>query len=146
VDVGKVIGIVVIMVLPTLIVGAVFAMPRSLGVLRRRVASRRATSVLEPRHAPIEQLASDLRRLLHQHDNLKRSTGVPMKAHRLLALEAAVADRATETASALGVPCPERDDRRTLSRPDLRRLLRDLGEAGLVLPASSTLLGVEGQN
>lgn len=145
-DVGKVIGIVVIMLLPTLILGAVFAMPRSLGMLSRLVASRRAAAVPEPRQAPIEQLAADLRRLLHQHDNLRRSTGVAMKAHRLLALEAAVADRATETASALGVPCPERDARRTLSRPDLRRLLSDLGAAGLVLPATSTLLGVEGQN
>ncbi len=145
-DAGRIIGIVAIMLLPTFIVGAVFYLPRGLQMARRWASTRGEAASPKPAHAPIEQLASDLRRLLSQHDEVRRSTAVAMKAHRLVALEGAVADLAREAASSLGVTCPGGADRRVLSRPELGRLLRALGDAGLVLPPTSTLLGVEGPN
>ena len=43
---------------------------------------------------------ADSARLLRQHDTLRCSTGLAMRAHRLVALEAAIADGATEAAAA----------------------------------------------
>jgi hypothetical protein len=143
---GKLIGIVTIMLLPTLIVGAVLYVPRGLRAVRRWAASRGTESTPQPVSAPIEQLAADLRRLLGQHETLRCSTRMAMRAHRLVALEAAIADRASEAAAALGVSSPDRSAGQVLSRPDLRRLLCALGDAGLVLPSRSTLLGVEGHS
>jgi hypothetical protein len=143
-DAGRVSGIVVLMLLPTLIAGAVLYVPRGVRALQRMAASRRTEPVARPAHPPIEQLAADLRRLLHQHDTLRRSTGMAMRAHRIVAVEGAISDCAVEAAGALGLPCP--DASTSLSRPDLRRLLRSLGDAGLVLPSTSDLLGAEGHS
>jgi hypothetical protein len=145
-DVGKLSGIVVIMLLPTLIVGAVFYLPGGVRALQRRAEGRVREKVPQPDHAPIEELAANLRRLLRQHENIRCSTGLAMRAHRLVALEAAIADGATETAAALGLSSPERSAGQALSRPDLRRLLHALGDAGLVLPPTSILLGAEGHS
>jgi hypothetical protein len=145
-DVGRVSGIVVIMLLPTLIVGALVYLPRGLraihGVAERRARPRAPL----PAHTPIEEQAAKLRRLLRQHETIRTSTGLVMRAHRLFALEAAIADGATDAATALGLPYPDRAPGQALSRPDLRRLLQSLDDAGLVLPPTSTLLGAEGHS
>jgi len=143
-DAAKLTGIVVLMLLPTLIVGAVLYLPRGARAMQRVVERRSRQKAPQPVHPPIEELAANLRRLLSQHETLRCSTGLAMRAHRLVAMEAAIADGATEVAGALGVSCPERSTGQALSKPDLRRLLHALGEAGLVLPPTSSLLGAEG--
>jgi hypothetical protein len=142
-DVGNVSGIVVIMLLPTLIVGALLYLPRGLRAIQAAAERRARQKAPVPLHAPIEELAANLRRLLRQHETLRASTGLVMRAHRLVALEAAIADGATEAAAAVGLSYPDRSPGQALSKPDLRRLLHALGDAGLVLPATSTLLGAE---
>jgi hypothetical protein len=145
-DVGKVSGIVVIMLLPTLIVGALVYLPRVLRAIQAAAERRARPKALVPAHAPIEELAADLRRLLHQHETLRTSTGLVMRAHRLFALEAAIADGATEAAAALGLSYSDRSPGQALSKPDLRRLLNALGDAGLMLPPTSILLGADGHS
>jgi hypothetical protein len=145
-DVGQVSGIVVIMLLPTLIVGSLVYLPRVLRAVHAAAERRPRPQAPVPAHAPIEQLAADLRRLLGQHDTLRASTGLVMRAHRLLALEAAIADCATEAAAALGLSYPDRSPGQALSKPDLRALLHAIGDAGLVLPPTSILLGVDGHS
>jgi hypothetical protein len=145
-DVAKVGGIVVTMLLPTLLVWAGLNVPRGVRAVRRRVAQRGVDTTPQPAHAPIEQLAADLRRLLQQHDTLRRSTGHAMRARHLLALEAAITDCATEAASALGLSYPDRRGLGGLPTPELRGLLQNLAGAGLVLPPASTLLGADGHH
>ncbi len=89
----------------------------------------------------MEQIAADLRRLLWQHDTLMRSMDGAARARRMWALEAAITDRGTQAAQALGVPHPERPARGGYDKPQLRRLLRALAAEGLVLPPAVGLLG-----
>jgi len=58
-----------------------------------------------------------------------------MRAHRLWAVEAAIAVRATEAARALDIPHREPETPGALRRDELVSLLRALSAAGLVLPA-----------
>ncbi|MEV4282320.1 hypothetical protein, partial [Actinoplanes xinjiangensis] len=88
-----------------------------------------------PHGPPIEQLAADLRRLLHLHGRLAESAHSAFCAHRLWAVEAAIGTRAVEAATALGVPHPHPDRAATLTRTQLSALLTALAGAGLVLPA-----------
>jgi hypothetical protein len=103
-----------------------------------RVADRwRATRKPPPQPLgpPIEQLASDLRRLLRLHGELTASAHLAMRAHRLWAVEAAIAARAVEAAKALDVPHREPEMPGALSREELIVVLHGLAEAGLSLPA-----------
>ncbi|MDX6244081.1 MAG: hypothetical protein QOE76_1804 [Frankiales bacterium] len=89
---------------------------------------------------PIEQLAADLRRLLAEHDRLTRSKAEWQRAHHLKACELALHDRAEEAATALGLPAyaVPGDCWTTV---DLGRRLRQLAEAGLVLPENAGMDG-----
>lgn len=89
----------------------------------------------QPYGPPIEQLAADLRRLLRLHGELTASAHLAMRAHRLWAVEAAIAVRATEAARALGLPHREPEKPGALTRDELLSLLNALAAAGLVLPA-----------
>ncbi|MDX6227944.1 MAG: hypothetical protein QOI76_1334 [Frankiales bacterium] len=91
-----------------------------------------------PTGLPIEQLAADLRRLLWEHDRLVRSKAEWPRVHHLRACELALHDRAEEAAIALGLPpCPSS----AWTTADLGRRLRQLAEAGLVLPETAGLGG-----
>ena len=103
--------------------------------------ARHDRRVPQPTHPPIEQLAADLRRLLNRHEAVIRSTEMAMRAHRLRAVEGAIAGCATETAVALGVSCPQLRWGGALPQSEIRRLLLALADAGLVLPPAITLLG-----
>jgi DNA-binding transcriptional ArsR family regulator len=138
-DIAKAGQILVLMLLPTLVVGAALHLPRGIRLLRRLVTERDVERWPQPRHDPIERLASDLRRLLREHEALKWSTDAALRTH-LRALEGAITDCATEAARALDVPCPDRPVHGGLAPPELRRLLRALAEAGLVLPPKVGLL------
>jgi hypothetical protein len=135
---------VVVMLAPTLLVGAGLLVPRVYRSVRRFVKQQRAQEIIEPQRPPIEHLAADLRRLLQRHDALKQSTDVAMRARHLEALEAAIGDCAIDAAQALGIPCPERHERSPMPIPDLRRLLRALADAGLVLAPATGLMASEG--
>lgn len=141
-DYVKAVQIAALMVSPTVIVGIALHTPRLFRAAYARVRERSADSALTPRNAPIEELAADLRRLLFRHDILKRSPSEAMRARRLVALEAAVADCAADAAKALGVAYPQRPTRGALPVPQLRRLLRALVDAGLVLPLDVDLVDV----
>jgi hypothetical protein len=93
-----------------------------------------------PVGAPIEQLAADLRRLLREHDRLTWSKAEWQRAHHLRACELALHDRAEEAATALGLPAYE-GTAGGWSTADLGRRLRQLAEAGLVLPENAGLGG-----
>jgi hypothetical protein len=142
-DVAKVGQLGVILLAPALAFGAAIHVPRAVGALCRLVRERAARRYPHPAGPPIEQLATDLRRLLRQHDTIRRSTGVTMRAHHLWAIEGAITDCAVQAARALGVPHPERPTHGALSTPELRRLLRALADAGLVLPSGAGLLGAD---
>jgi hypothetical protein len=137
---------VVVMLAPTLLVGGGLLVPRVFRSARRLMKRRRVEVVLEPQRPPIERLAADLRRLLQRHDTLKQSTDVAMRARHLKALEGAIGDCATEAAHALGVPCPELHERAPMPIPELRRLLRALADAGLVLTPATGLMASDGHH
>jgi hypothetical protein len=141
----RVAEIVILMLSPTLLLAAALHAPRTVAAVWRILADRRADNYPQPTSLPIEQLAADLRRLLWQHDTVRRSTDVPMRARRLRALEGAISDRAMQAASALEVPHPESSAYGGLDKPQLRRLLCDLAAAGLVLPHALVLLGSDGR-
>jgi|1186.fasta_scaffold43399_2 hypothetical protein len=134
--------IVFILLSPTLIVGAALHLPRWVRAVTRtlRERTRPVDRDLLPAGPPIEELARDLRRLLLQHDALRRSTEAAMRAWRLHALEGAISDCAVQAARSLDVPCPDRAGPVALEKPQLRRLLRALEQAGLVLPTGVGLL------
>jgi hypothetical protein len=140
-DVFEVGQVVVLMVAPTSVIGAALFCPRAIRAVRRLVPAR--VEVDEPSGAPIEQLASDLRRLLQRHGMLKLSPGIAQRAHHL-AVEAAISDCATEAARALGVPYRDPPRRRPLSIPELRVLLGSLAAAGLVLSPATGLFAADG--
>lgn len=130
-DVGK---LALITVTPTLIGAVVVYTPRWWAALADSWAARTADEP-QPLGPPIEQLAADLRRLLRLHEELTRSAHIAMLAHRLWAVEAAIGARAVEAARALDVPHRRPEQFEILTRPELRRLLHDLAQAGLALPA-----------
>lgn len=138
-DVAKAGEILVIMLSPTLAIGTALYLPRAVRAIRRAVRGRRDAEALRPTSPPIEQLAADLRRLLLEHDTMRRSTSVAMRAKHLRALEGAITDCALDAAVALGVPCPDRSGR-AMSTAELRGLLTALAHAGLVLPPAVALL------
>ena len=139
-DVVKVGQVGFIMIVPALAFGAAVHLPRLAAALARRMRGYEARRDLHPAGPPIEQLAVDLRRLVHEHETVRRSPGVAMRAHHLWALEGAITDCAMQAARALGVPAPERPVHGALARPELRRLLQALADAGLVLPPGVGLL------
>jgi hypothetical protein len=138
-DIARAAQIVAIVLSPTLAVGAVVYAPRAIRAFRRALTTRRRDA-LRPDHPPIEQLAADLRRLLWRHDRLKRSSDVAMRVGHMHAVEAAVADCAFDAARALGIACPPRAAHTNVPTAELRRILRALAEAGLVLPPAVDLL------
>jgi hypothetical protein len=152
--------IVLLMLAPTLLIGAFVYSPRIVRAVPRRLADRRARNNPQPASPPIEQLAADLRRLLWRHDTVRRSTDqlrlrempgdtdtpiiVAMRVRRMWALESAITDCARQAARALEVPHPTTPTYGALDTPRLRRLLRDLANAGLVLPPAVGLLASDG--
>ncbi|MFC3738592.1 hypothetical protein [Paractinoplanes deccanensis] len=130
-DVGK---LALIVAAPTLIGAAVVYAPRFCGAVADRWRALHPPPP-QPFGPPIEQLAADLRRLLRLHSDLTASAHLAMRAHRLWAVEAAIATRAVETAKALGVPHPDPPTPGALTRRELLDLLTALSAAGLVLPA-----------
>src|SRR3982750_524479 len=106
----------------------------------RYLQERDEQSRPHPAGPPIEQLAADLRRLIHQHHAVKVAPDVVMRAHRLYAIEGALPDCAMQAAVALGVPHPAVPPHSALTATELRRLLRALADAGLVLPTGVGLL------
>jgi hypothetical protein len=125
---------------PVLLFAAACCAARGFRAVRRLLDNRRARMNPRPGTPPIEQIAADLRRLLWQHDTFLRSNDTPTRARRLLGLEAAITDRATQAARALDVPHPDRPAYAGFDKPELRRLLRALAAEGLVLPPAVELL------
>ncbi|MET0426820.1 MAG: hypothetical protein ABW046_23335 [Actinoplanes sp.] len=130
-DVGK---LVLIIVTPTLVGATALYGPKWCGLLADRWSRSRPTPPT-PFGPPIEQIAADLRRLLRLHGDLSASAHMAMRAHRLWAVEAAIAACSIEAARALDVPHPEPIPPATLSRRELLDVLTALSAAGLVLPA-----------
>jgi hypothetical protein len=114
---------------------------RPLRLIWRRLVDRRGDCGPQPHGPPIERLAADLRRLLWQHERLTRSPDVAMWSGRLRALEGAISICATQAARALDVPYPDPPaPGGVVHKPQLRRLLRALAAAGLVVPPEVGLL------
>jgi hypothetical protein len=120
-----------------------------------RLSDRRARNNPQPTRPPIEQLAADLRRLLWLHHGIQAADAlrrrerpgdpdttviVAVRARRLWALEGAIARCAAQAANALDVAHPDVPLDTGLDTSRLRRLLRDLAAAGLVLPLTVGLL------
>jgi hypothetical protein len=139
-DVARAGQIVLIMLSPTLIIGAALYLPRWIRAGRRWLRAGRPSTQLQPVGPPIELLAADLRRLLLEHDAVRGATDIAMRARRLRALEGAISDCAIQAATALGVPLPDQPASGPIAVPELRRLLRAIAKAGLVLPARAGLL------
>jgi hypothetical protein len=141
--VGKVAGIVVLMLSPALLIATARMGMRAV----RAVRHRRADSRPWPDGPPIERLAADLRRLLWNHDSLTRSADVALCARRLRALEGAITICATQAARSLDVPYPDPPTPGgPVEKPQLRLLLRALAGAGLVLPLTVALLAPDGRH
>jgi hypothetical protein len=124
-----------IALVPTLIGAAVISAPRWCAALAR-VLPERTQPAPAPAGLPIEKIAADLRRLLRLHDELTVSAHLALRAHRLWAVEAAIAVRAVEAAQALDVPHREPEVPGALDRTELGQLLHALAAAGLVLPTT----------
>ncbi|MEV4709136.1 hypothetical protein [Actinoplanes sp. NPDC049316] len=131
-DVGK---LALITVTPTLLGTAAVYGPRLCSAIARAWADRRPEEP-RPLGPPIEQLAADLRRLLRLHEALTYSAHIAMRAHRLWAVEAAIAVRAVEAAQALDVPHRQPERPGELTRAELAALLHGLADAGMVLPST----------
>jgi hypothetical protein len=143
-DVVKVGQVLLTLAMPTLAVVVALNIPRGVRAVRRLAAKRNVDTILPSAHPPIEQVAADLRRLLQEHESLRRSTGIAVRGRHLLALESAITDCAIQAASALELPVPDRPTHGGLPAPQLRRLLRSLVAAGLVLPPAIGLLAADG--
>jgi hypothetical protein len=137
-------GIVLLLLSPTLTLATALYAPRVVRGLWRRFADRRDDGIPLPDGPPIEKLASDLRRLLWHHDRIVRSIDVAARAGHLRALEGAITICATQAARALDVPYPDPPTFGAFHKPQLRRLLRGLAAAGLVLPPAVGLLAPDG--
>jgi hypothetical protein len=129
-------GLVLLVLAPSLLVGAVLNAPRWLRWVRQL---RRADAVEVPYGPPIERIAAELTRLLLLHDHWDRSPDRAMRARRHSTLETAITYRATQAARALGVPHPYPAAHGRLDQSRLRALLRNLAAEGLVLPAAGLL-------
>jgi hypothetical protein len=121
--------ILMVLTVPAALAAAVSLLPRCWSAFRDR---RRDEP--QPYGPPIEQLAADLRRLLHLHGALALSAHAAMSAHRIWAVEAAIGARAIEAATALGVAHPDPARAAALTRTELSALLAALAAEGLVLP------------
>lgn len=135
---GHALELVAIMLAPTLAVGMIFWLPKL--VHRARVLHQHLTGadVLALAGPPLERISADLRRLTAEHSAVRTSASVALRAHRLVALEGALTDRALDAARALDVPAPATRGREPLPADELRALLLALAEAGLVLPGAAT--------
>jgi len=142
-DVVRVVRIVGLMLSPTAAIGAAIYVPQ---LVRAQLQKRnnRSASADRPSRPPIERLAADLRRLVIRYDGVRRSPQLAMRAHHLWALEAAIADCACAAADSLGVAHAPRPAHGRLPPAELHRLLRDLAEAGLVMPATMGWLAADG--
>lgn len=125
--------LLIILVTPSAVAAAAIWLPHALRAAHQRLGRREAPAV--PVSPPVEKTAADLRRLLAEHDALRRSPHVAVRASRLAALEGAITDVALTAARTVGVTAPERSGREPLPRTALHALLRDLVAAGLVLPS-----------
>ncbi len=101
--------------------------------------ARRASSAAGPRRRrrgvmPIEELASELRRLLREHDRLLRDPSGARGGRRLLTVEALLHERVQDASRALGLPLRPVGIAPSRTRQDLVVRLRRLAAAGLVLP------------
>ncbi|HSK96851.1 MAG TPA: hypothetical protein VK891_09560, partial [Euzebyales bacterium] len=101
-----------------------------------RVVERRRPIGPVPAGPPIERIAAELRRLLWAHDRIAHADDPGQFARRLWALETAIAHRAGQAARALGLHHPSDDH----DRRQLRHLLRQLADEGLVLPRAVALM------
>lgn len=128
---GTTARILAILLTPSLVAGTVLWAPRLLRALRRRVRRRDELHVVGP---PLERTAADLRRLLAEHEQVRRSPQLAVRSRRLAALEGALTDCALDAARALELPAPARTGRDPLPRDELRRLLGDLSRSGVLLP------------
>jgi hypothetical protein len=123
--------LLVIALTPAAVAGAVVWLPRVVRAVRARA---RPGDDLRPVGRPLERTAADLRRLMTEHGQVRRSTTIAVRGMRLRALEGAITDCAFEAADALGVPRPAGTGHQPLPRAELRALLVDLTRSGLVLP------------
>ena len=131
---GNALELVAIMLAPTLAVGMIFWLPplvHRVRVLHQQLTAADALAAAGP---PLERISADLRRLTAEHAAVRSSASVAVRAHRLVALEGALTDRALEAARALDVPAPRERGRDPLPVQELRALLLRLVEAGMVLP------------
>ncbi|BEP14392.1 hypothetical protein acdb102_27030 [Acidothermaceae bacterium B102] len=112
---------------------AVYA-PRTLThTLDARKRLRRLVTGPVPEGRPIQQIADDLRRALHRHDQLLRNRSEWYVTHEVRVSERDVHDLAEEAAGALGLePCPATVGTWTTTHLAVR--LRQLSEAGLTVP------------
>ena len=133
-------GTMILLLSPTLLVATALYSVGAVRAIRDRLTDRRDRDTPQPANPPIEKLAADLRRLLWHHHRLTQSADVAISALRLWALQAAITICATQAARALDVPYPDPPTDAGLGTPQLRRLLRDLAAAGLVLPPAVRLL------
>jgi hypothetical protein len=118
---------------PTAVAVVVLYLPRALRALSRRL--RRGPDDLRPVGPPLEQIATDLRRLMAQHEVVLHAPGMAVRGRRLAALEGSISDCALDAARALELPLPPRSGREALSREQLRRLLGELAASGMLLPS-----------
>lgn len=133
-------GLLLLLGVALWIAGTSLYKPELLSALTQRLDERRERRRgPRPLGMPIEQLAVDLRRLLREHDRLTLSKTEWQRAHHLKACELALHDRAEEAAAALGLPPSGGSPAWTTA--DLGRRLRQLAEAGLVLPENAGLGG-----
>lgn len=123
--------ILLVLAAPTSLAVAAGLLPRCWSALRDQDWRQPPPRPCGP---PIEQLATDLRRLLRLHGELTVSAHSALCAHRLWAVEAAIGIRAIEAATALEVPHPDPADAAALTRTELSALLTALAAEGLVLP------------
>jgi hypothetical protein len=135
---SRVAGVVILLLAPSLLVTAALYGGGAARAIRDRLAVQ-DDGLPQPTTPPIEKLAADLRRLLWNHDDLMQSRDATPSALRLRALLAAISICATQAARALEVPHPDPVTDAGLDTTQLRRLLRSLAAAGLVLPAIGLL-------
>jgi hypothetical protein len=131
VDAGTAARLITILLAPTAVAGAVLWAPRVVRAAYAALAGDRAPAPAGP---PLERTAADLRRLLAEHEQVRRADGLAVRAARLRALEGALTDCAVEAARALELEVPARSDRAALPREQLRVLLERLAASGVVLP------------
>lgn len=99
--------------------------------VRRRI--RRAVTGPTPEGRPIQDIASDLRAVLRQHDRLVRTRSEWYSNHGLRVSERNVHDLAEEAAASLGLGvCPATVG--TFTSTHLVVRLQELSDAGLVRP------------